>query len=287
MKIIELLNSGKVTVSCELFPPKTGEQLENAKEIVRQTAALSPAFISVTCGAGGTNAGLTVELADIAQNECGVPALVHSTCVTASADDIAHRLSLMKQHNLQNVLALRGDIPEGVTLSPDFVHASDLTAEILKHGDFCVGGACYPDKHPESVSVAADIEGLKRKLEAGCQFLTTQMFFDNQVLYRFLLELLRAGLDVPVCAGIMPVTNARQIVRSCALSGTLLPPRFKAIVDRFGDNPAAMRQAGIAYATDQIIDLIANGVTHIHLYTMNRPEIAGEILRNLSDIVNV
>ena len=275
MKIIELLNSGKVTVSCELFPPKTGEQLENAKEIVRQTAALSPAFISVTCGAGGTNAGLTVELADIAQNECGVPALVHSTCVTASADDIAHRLSLMKQHNLQNVLALRGDIPEGVTLSPDFVHASDLTAEILKHGDFCVGGACYPDKHPESVSVAADIEGLKRKLEAGCQFLTTQMFFDNQVLYRFL------------CAGIMPVTNARQIVRSCALSGTLLPPRFKAIVDRFGDNPAAMRQAGIAYATDQIIDLIANGVTHIHLYTMNRPEIAGEILRNLSDIVNV
>ena len=286
MKIIDVLNSGKATISCELFPPKTGEQLENAKEIVRQTAALNPAFISVTCGAGGSNAGLTIELADIAQNECGVPALVHCTCVTATNDQITERVNAMKAHGLQNVLALRGDIPEGVTLSPDFTHASDLTAAIAAAGDFCIGGACYPDKHPESATVAADIDGLKRKLEAGCQFLTTQMFFDNQVLYRYLLELLRAGVDVPVCAGIMPVINSRQIARSCALSGTLLPPRFKAIIDRFGDDPVAMKQAGIAYATDQIIDLIANGVTHIHLYTMNRPEVAAAILQNLSGIVN-
>ena len=286
MNILESLTSGRVTISCEVFPPKLGQPLDGALKIVAQTVQLKPAFISVTCGSGGATANNTVEIADAVQNTGDVMSLAHLVCVGATREKVHELLTALRFRKIDNVLALRGDWPGGVPqTSGDFAHASDLAAEIAAFGGFTIGGACYPEGHPESHSLIDDTEGLKRKVESGCSFLTTQMFFDNNVLYNFMFRLLRAHIDVPVAAGIMPVTNARQISRICALSGTALPPRFRAIIDRFQDDDAAMKQAGIAYATDQIIDLIANGVNNIHIYTMNKPDIAGSIMRNLSDII--
>ena len=282
MKIIDLLNSGRGTLSCELFPPKAHQPLADALPIVRETARLRPAFISVTNGAAGSTGGHTLEVAQAALEE-GVPALAHLVCMGAARSAIDQTLDQLQAAGIQNVLALRGDVPpEGP--SGQFAHASQLTAHILSRGDFCVGGACYPEGHPESPCMDKDLDYLRHKVDSGCAFLTTQMFFDNNILYNFMFRLLKKGVDVPVVAGIMPVTNARQIGRIVKLSGTSLPARFRAIVDRFQDNPAAMAQAGIAYATDQIIDLVANGVSHIHLYTMNKPRIAGSIMANLSEI---
>ncbi len=282
MKIIDLFNSGRGTLSCELFPPKANQPLADALPIVEETARLRPAFISVTNGAAGSTGSHTLEVAQAAQ-QAGVPALAHLVCMGAAQPDIDQTLALLKAAGIQNVLALRGDVPPAGP-SGQFAHASQLTSHILSQGDFCVGGACYPEGHPESPSMDKDLDYLKCKVDSGCAFLTTQMFFDNNILYNFMFRLLKKGVDVPVVAGIMPVTNARQISRIVKLSGTSLPPRFRAIVDRFQDNPAAMAQAGIAYATDQIIDLAANGVSHIHLYTMNKPRIAGGIMANLSEI---
>ena len=191
-------------------------------------------------------------------------------------------------NGIENIFALRGDLPEGVSdlgEDADFRHASDLTAYIKYHGDFCVGGACYPETHPEAENKNADILNIKKKGDAGCEFLTTQMFFENSIMYNYMYRLREAGVLVPICAGIMPITNANQIKRAIQLSGTVMPPRFLALVDKFGDKPEAMKQAGIAYATDQIIDLIANDVNHIHVYSMNKPEVAEAIAKNLSDIV--
>lgn len=241
--------------------------------------------MSVTYGAGGSNSRNTLSVAE-AVRENGVPALAHLTCVGQDRASLRASIEQFKESGVENILALRGDIPAGQTAPEVFPHASDLIREIREAGDFCIGGACYPEGHPESRNSADDIEGVRRKVESGCEFLTTQMFFDNNILYSYMFRLLKNGIDVPVAAGIMPVTNAKQIGRIIGLSNTVLPPRFRAIVDRFADNPAAMRQAGIAYATEQIIDLIANGVTHIHIYTMNRPDIAGKIMENLSEIVH-
>ncbi|MCL2194961.1 MAG: methylenetetrahydrofolate reductase [Oscillospiraceae bacterium] len=284
MKITDILNNN-ITVSCELFPPKAGVPLEGAKNVIREIADLKPSFMSVTYGAGGSTRGNTVEIANEIQNVNGVAALAHLTCIGSDATEIGAVLDELKSKNITNVLALRGDVPAEGCATGDYAYANELTEAILRHGDFCVGGACYPEGHPESPSLQADIDSLKRKVDAGCAFLTTQMFFDNHVLYNFMFRLLKSGVDVPVIAGIMPVINAKQIARICSISGTVLPPRFRAIVDRFADNPAAMNQAGIAYATEQIIDLIANGVNHIHIYTMNKPDIAGRIMRNLSEIL--
>lgn len=286
MKIVDILNTGKITVSCELFPPKAGSELHEAKEIVKNMAALKPSFMSVTYGAGGGTSDNTVSLANEVQNLNRITALAHLTCVSSDRDKINSVLSELKTHGIENILALRGDIPQGQSFpkTGQFRHASELIAEIRGGGDFCIGGACYPESHPESPTMQEDIEGLKIKVDNGCQFLTTQMFFDNNILYNFMFRMLKNGIDVPVIAGIMPVTNGRQIARICGLSGTVLPPRFRAIVDRFADDPAAMKQAGIAYATEQIIDLIANGVNNIHMYTMNKPDIAGQIMENLSEI---
>ncbi len=288
MQLSTLLHSGKVTLSCELFPPKQGGKLLDATELVREMAQLRPSFMSVTYGAGGTTSGKTVEIADDIQNRRGIPALLHLTCAAAGRDQIRRVLADAKEKGIENVLALRGDLPPGMSHPPigGYAHASDLMAEIRQTGGFCIGGACYPEGHPESPSLTSDIAFLKRKVESGCEFLTTQMFFDNNILYSFMFRLLKAGVDVPVVAGIMPVTNAKQIVRICELSHTALPPRFRAIVDTFAGNPAAMKQAGIAYATEQVIDLIANGVKNIHLYTMNHPDVAGQILKNLSEIID-
>ena len=286
MKISDILKSDKVSVSCELFPPKHGSGLAGAKSVVRKMAELKPSFISVTYGAGGGTSEHTVSLADEAQNSCGVPALAHLTCVSSGRDEVKKVLTDLASHKIENILALRGDIPDGSPFpeNADFHHACDLMKVISDFGGFCIGGACYPEGHPEAENLQKDMESLKIKADCGCQFLTTQMFFDNNILYNFMYRLLHNGIDIPVVAGIMPVTDGRQIERICKLSGTALPSRFRAIVDKFSGNVSAMNQAGVAYATEQIIDLIANDVNHIHIYTMNKPDIAGRIMNNLSEI---
>ena len=281
MHIASLIQGDRSTLSCELFPPKAGTPTEIGRKAVQETAALKPAFISITCSAAHATPNETVALSDFAQNECDVTALAHLTCIGSTKQDIEHTLTQLRNRGIDNVLALRGDRPEGNESS---WHASDLMGEIAKFGGFCVGGACYPEGHPESASLNQDLDGLHAKADNGCAFLTTQMFFDNNILYNFLYRLLKRRIEIPVIAGIMPVTNAKQIARICQLSGTTLPRRFRMIVDRFQDDPAAMRQAGIAYATEQIIDLAANGVNHVHIYTMNKPEIARGIFNNLSEI---
>jgi len=216
-----------------------------------------------------------------------VTPLAHLTCLSSSKEKIKELLSDLKANGIENILALRGDIPQGEDAGAkrEYQYASELVADIKKYGDFCIGGACYPEGHTESVHTADDIRHLKEKVMAGCDFLTTQMFFDNNILYNFLYKIREQGITVPVVAGIMPVTNGKQIKRICALSGTYLPQRFKSIVDTFGDNPEAMKQAGIAYATEQIIDLLANGVNAIHVYSMNKPDVARKIQENLSQII--
>lgn len=287
MKLSKILSTDRMTISCELFPPKEGSGLVGAHDVVRRMAELRPAYMSITYGAGGGTSPMTVDMANEIQNVNGVPVLAHLTCASSTREQVESVLDQLRERNIENILALRGDIPQDADfpLPNQYRHASELMREISASGDFCIGGACYPEGHPESSTVADDIENLKYKVDAGCSFLTTQMFFDNNVMYNYLYKLLKAGISVPVVAGIMPVTNGRQIKRICALSATKLPARFIAIVDRFGGNPDAMRQAGIAYATEQIIDLVANGVNHIHIYSMNRPEIAGGIMDNLSEII--
>ncbi len=286
MKLTELLNSEEVTISCELFPPKQGAQLANYKKIVGEMAALKPAYMSVTYGATGGTSDYTVELADESRNVNHIPALAHLTCASSTREKVTAVITELKEKKIENILALRGDIPEHseFPLPGQYRHACELIADIQAQGDFCIGGACYPEGHPESDTVEEDLTHLKEKVDAGCAFLTTQMFFDNHILYNFLYKALKKNIRVPVVAGIMPVTNAAQVKRIISLSGNMVPPRFLAIVDRFGGNPAAMKQAGIAYATEQIIDLIANGVNHVHIYTMNRPDVAGAILNQLSEI---
>lgn len=286
MRLTELMKSDRVTISCELFPPKQGTQLENYKNIVKEMADLKPAYISVTYGATGGTSDYTVELANEVRNVNHIPALAHLTCASSTKEKVAEVIAELKEKKIENILALRGDIPEHVDfpLPNQYKHASELIADIRAQGDFCIGGACYPEGHPEASHINEDLEHLKEKVEAGCEFLTTQMFFDNNILYNFMYKALKKGIDVPIIAGIMPITNAAQVKRSIALSGSMVPRRFMAIVDRFGENPAAMKQAGIAYATDQIIDLVANGVNHVHIYTMNKPDVAGAILKNLSQI---
>ena len=285
MKIIDLLQQDRPTLSFEVFPPKTSDSYQSVARATQEIAALRPDFMSVTYGAGGGTSDYTVGIAAGIRQQYGVDVLAHLTCVSSTRDHVVRVLEQLKAHGIQNVLALRGDIPEGGAPAHDYQYAAQLVRDIKAHGDFCVGGACYPEGHPESPTKNADMDHLKAKVEAGCQFLTTQMFFDNNILYNFLYRIREKGITVPVVAGIMPVTNGKQIARICKLSGTYLPERFKAIVDKFGDNPAAMRQAGVAYAAQQIIDLIANGVEHIHIYSMNKPEIAASIQASLSEVL--
>ena len=285
MKIIDKLNQDRVTLSFEVFPPKTSDTYDSVAKATQEIAALRPDFMSVTYGAGGGTSDYTVGIAAGIRERYGVDVLAHLTCASSTRDHVARVLAQLKEKGIQNVLALRGDIPEGGAPAHDYQYAAQLVRDIRAQGDFCVGGACYPEGHPESPTKSADIDHLKAKVEAGCQFLTTQMFFDNNILYNFLYRIREKGITVPVVAGIMPVTNGKQIARICKLSGTYLPERFKAIVDKFGDNPAAMRQAGVAYAAEQIIDLIANGVEHIHVYSMNKPEIASSLQSSLSEVL--
>lgn len=285
MKIRDILGKGIPTLSFEVFPPKTEDKFESVEKAASEIAGLSPAFMSVTYGAGGGTSQYTVDIASTLHNHYHVTALAHLTCVSSTREQVHKMLDQLKANGIENVLALRGDIPADGMVADDYRYASELIHDIREYGDFCIGAACYPEGHVESRSKTVDMDYLKQKVEAGCDFVTTQMFFDNNILYNYLYRIREKGVTVPVVAGIMPVTNVKQIIRSCQLSGTYLPSRFKAIVDRFGDNPAAMKQAGIAYATEQIIDLIANGVDAIHVYSMNKPDIAAKIKENLSQIL--
>ncbi|MCM1309152.1 MAG: methylenetetrahydrofolate reductase [NAD(P)H] [Butyrivibrio sp.] len=287
MKLNQILGTDKITLSFEVFPPKTSANYESVERAAFGVAQLAPDYMSVTYGAGGSTRGNTVKIAEGIQRGFGVTAIAHLTCVGASKADIHAALDKMREAGIENVLALRGDKPKDFEGSPfvDFCYASELVSEIKAYGDFCVGGACYPEGHPDSLNKKEDIANLKKKVDAGCEFLTTQMFFDNNIFYNFLYKVRDAGIKVPVIPGIMPITRANQVENAVKLSGCNVPERFKSIVDCFGGSPAAMQQAGIAYATDQIIDLIANGIKNIHVYSMNKAEIAAGIQKNLSEII--
>ena len=285
MKITEILNSKKATLSFEVFPPKTSDKFESISMAIKDIAALKPDFMSVTYGAGGGTSAYTVQISKDIKEKYGVTSVAHLSCISSTKADVAEKLQLLRANGIENILALRGDIPEGFASNLEYKYASELVAEIKAFGGFCIGGACYPEGHPESETLFSDIDNLKRKVDAGCDYLTTQMFYDNDIFYSFLAKVRDKGIYIPVIPGIMPVTNAKQIKRTMALSNGILPTRFRRIVDRFGDNPAAMRQAGIAYATEQIIDLYANGIQAVHVYSMNNAFVARAIKQNLSEIV--
>ena len=285
MRISDLLKRDGITFSLEVFPPKTSEKYNETAVKAWEIAKLHPDFMSVTYGAGGGTGEFTTGIAAGIQRETGVPALAHLTCVSSSREHVLKMLDLYREYGIENILALRGDIPKDGKVSQDYRYAVELIRDIREHGDFCIGGACYPEGHIESAHKAEDLRHLKEKTDAGLDFLTTQMFFSNDIFYNFLYRAREAGITVPIIAGIMPITSPKQLTRSAAMSGTDVPSRFRAIVDYFGENPAAMKQAGIVYATEQIIDLIANGVRHIHVYTMNKPEVAAGIMRNLSAVI--
>ena len=290
MKLTNVLNSKKFSLSFEVFPPKTDSLFDTVKQATEEIAKLKPSFMSVTYGAGGGTSKYTLDIAKDIKTNYNVPMLAHLTCVSSTKETVRARIDDMKNAGIENVMALRGDIPDSMkdTDRTDwcYKHAIDLIADIKASGaDFCIGGACYPEIHPESANQKEDIMHLKEKVDAGCSFLTTQMFFDNNLLYNFLYKIREAGITVPVIPGIMPITNANQVARSIKLSGSFMPQRFKSLVDKFGSSPAAMKQAGIAYATDQIIDLFANGITNVHVYSMNNPDVAKAIQGNLSDII--
>ena len=289
MKLTDVIRSEKLSLSFEVFPPKTDAAFDDVLQATEEIAALKPSFISVTYGAGGAGGRYTREIASRLQNADGVETLAHLTCVGANREDVEAYLKQLKEDGIRNIMALRGDLPDGMDpgamKDSPFPHAADLIRAIRKAGDFCIGAACYPEVHPESATQAEDLAYLKEKVEAGADFLTSQMFFDNNLLYNFLYKLRENGVTVPVVPGIMPITNANQVKRALKLSGSFMPRRFTSLVDRFGSAPEAMKQAGIIYACDQIIDLFATGIRHVHVYTMNKPDVAGAIQGYLSGML--
>jgi len=292
MRISDILSEGAISLSFEVFPPKTDTAFESVKHATEEIARLRPSFMSVTYGAGGGTSRYTLDIAKNIKARHGVPTLAHLTCVSSTRETVREKIEQMKAAGIENIMALRGDLTPELEKSDrsewPYRHAIDLVREIKESGaDFCIGGACYPEIHPESANQKEDIKYLKEKVDAGCSFLTTQMFFDNNLLYNFLYKIRESGITVPIIPGIMPITNGNQVERAVKLSGSFIPQRFKALVDKFGTDPAAMKQAGIAYATDQIIDLFANGITNVHVYSMNKPDVAAAIQANLSDILTV
>lgn len=285
MKITDIIKEDRLSLSFEVFPPKTDDKFEKVKFAIEEIAELEPSFMSVTYGAGGGTSKYTVDIArDI--SERGVTSIAHLTCVSSSRQQVRDMLDKLRANGIENILALRGDIPEGLDRTNlEYRYASELVSEIKEYGGFCIGGACYPETHPESSTSMEDIANIKKKVDAGVEFLTTQMFFDNDIYYNFLYRLREAGVNVPVIAGIMPITSAKQIERVVSISQNALPQRFLRIVDRFRDNPKAMKQAGIAYATEQIVDLYANGVKAVHIYSMNNPSVVEALQNNVSEII--
>ena len=290
MKLTEILNGDKFLLSFEVFPPKTDSNFDTVKTATEEIAKLKPSFMSVTYGAGGGTSKYTLEIAKNIKEKYNVPTLAHLTCVSSTRNTVKERIKDLIDLKIENVMALRGDLTDELKGKRrdywDYKNAIDLVRELKESGaDFCIGGACYPEIHPESKDSKEDIKYLKEKVDAGCSFLTTQMFFDNNLFYSFMYKIREAGITVPVIPGIMPITNAKQVERAISLSGSFMPQRFKSLVDKFGYSPETMRQAGIIYATDQIIDLFANGIKNVHVYSMNNPFVAAEIQRNLSNIL--
>ncbi len=290
MKLINQLKQETLSLSFEVFPPKVDSSFDSVKAATDEIAKLKPTFMSVTYGAGGGTSKYTLDIAKNIKDLYDVPTLAHLTCVSSTKDTVREKIREIKEAGLENIMALRGDLPQDMDLSDKsswhYHNAIDLIRELKESGaDFCIGGACYPEIHPESSSQKEDIQFVKEKVDAGCEFLTTQMFFDNNLLYNYMYKLREAGVTVPVVAGIMPITNAKQVERAVSLSGSHVPQRFKSLVDKFGSDPEAMKQAGIAYATDQIIDLFANNITNVHVYSMNKPDVAQKIQSNLSNIL--
>lgn len=290
MKLTDVLKQNKFSLSFEVFPPKDDVSYSSVKAAAEEIAKLSPSFMSVTYGAGGGTSEYTLEMAKTIKNTYGVSSIAHLTCISSTKQTVRDMIYKFKDAGIENVMALRGDIPKERIDEDrsgwDYRYATDLISDIKSiYSDFCIGGACYPEIHPESTNQKEDIIHLKEKVDAGCDFLTTQMFFDNNLLYNFLYKIREAGITVPVIAGVMPITRANQVKRAITLSGSFMPQRFKSLIDAFGKNPEAMKQAGIAYATDQIIDLYANGISHVHVYSMNKPDVAAKIKENLSDIL--
>ena len=287
MKIRDILNKKSLSLSFEVFPPKNDGAFDSIKEATEEIASLCPAFMSVTYGAGGGTSRYTLDIAKNIEDKYRLPTLAHLTCVSSTKETVRERIAELHSAGIENIMALRGDIPADTSSMPrDYTYAYQLVREIRASGvDFCVGGACYPEVHPESVSKESDMEHLYRKVSEGVDFLTTQMFFENSLYYDFCDRAQAFGINIPIIPGVMPITHATQIDRAIKLSGSYMPRRFLSLVDRFGSDPSAMKQAGIAYATDQIIDLFANGVTNVHVYSMNKPEVARAIMNNLSDIL--
>lgn len=290
MKIIDILKQEQMSLSFEVFPPKKESAYESVKNAAEKIASFRPAFMSVTYGAGGGTSQYTLNMARDIKENYDVPMLAHLTCVSSSHETVQQRIMDMENAGIENVMALRGDLTPELMESDrskwDYHYAVELVRQLKESkADFCVGAACYPEIHPESPNQREDILHLKEKVDAGVDFLTTQMIFDNNLFFNFMYKLREAGITVPVLPGIMPITNANQVERAIKLSGSFMPQRFRAIVDKFGLEPEAMKQAGIAYAVDQIIDLYANGITNVHIYSMNKPDVAESILNNLSSIL--
>lgn len=287
MKIIDILKNKRVTLSFEVFPPKTADAVPTALAAAEAIAALHPDFMSVTYGAGGGTSDFTVHIASAVKKTYGVEVMPHLTCLSSTKEKVTETLQDYKEAGFGTIMALRGDVPADGTRKNDFEHATDLMKQIKSFdSSMALGGACYPEGHPESPSLAADIENIRSKVDAGAQFLSTQMFFDNSLFYSYLNRLHAAGIDVPVLAGIMPITNKRILTRSLAMSGTAVPARYIAMVDAYGDSPEAMKQAGIAYATEQILDLYANGVRNVHVFAMNKPDVAKAISENIRPVLD-
>ena len=290
MKIIDILKKPEFGLSFEVFPPKKETGYESVRLATEEIARLKPSFMSVTYGAGGGTSAYTLNIGKNIKDKYGVPLLAHLTCISSDREKVRAQIEAMKEAGIENVMALRGDIPAEMSDSDrsswDYHYAIELVRQLKESGeDFCIGGACYPEVHPESVNQREDIRHLKEKVEAGVEFLTTQMVFDNSLFFTFLYKLREAGVTVPVIPGIMPITNGNQVERAIKLSGAFMPQRFRAIVDRFGNDPVAMKQAGIIYAADQIIDLYANGITNVHVYSMNKPDVAAGIQKSLADVM--
>ena len=288
MKIKELFEQKKTVFSMEIFPPKFDVPVESIYKTLDGLKGLEPDYISVTYGAGGKSKDRTVEIAKKIKYEYGIESMAHLTCISHTKEEVGKLITDLKEAGIENVLALRGDIPE----DPDFVfptplhyeHAYQLVKELKKDGSFSIGGACYPECHPNCVDLKTDIKNLKNKVDCGVDFLVSQLFFDNEEFFEFMEKLEIAGIDVPVEAGIMPVLNKNQILRMCRLSGCKVPKKLQRMLDRYGDDPASMREAGEAYATEQIVDLLTGGVRGIHLYSMNKPDVAKRIWDNIQSI---
>ncbi|HBA68516.1 MAG TPA: methylenetetrahydrofolate reductase [NAD(P)H] [Lachnospiraceae bacterium] len=286
MIIKNLFKEKKPVISFEIFPPKKEAELENIDETLRTLARLHPDFISVTFGAGGSGANnKTVELAKKIKENYGIEPLVHLTCISHSKEEIKKILGQMEEAKLKNVLALRGDVNPNVPIKDDFKYASELVSFIKEQGDFHVSGACYPEVHLEAESEVSDLRNLRKKVDAGAEHLVSQLFFDNDVFYDFLTKVRIAGIDTPVEAGIMPVTNKAQIKRMVTMCGASLPDKFERIMEKYGENKEALFDAGMVYAINQIVELISYGVDGIHIFTMNNPVVAGRICDGIKNLI--